>query len=97
MFVFEKNIFEIIMMLSFGFSWPFSIYKSYVSRSTQGKSILFLYIVCVGYAAGILHKIFYNYDFVIIFYINNFLLVVVDIVLFYRNLWIEKKSALRKA
>lgn len=85
----EKNIFEIIMMISFGFSWPFSIYKSYVSRSTQGKSLPFLYIVSVGYAAGILHKIFYSYDFVIIFYINNFLLVVIDIILFYRNSWIE--------
>ena len=86
------SVFEIIMMVSFGISWPFSIYKSYKSRSTQGKSLLFLYVVVVGYAAGILHKTFYNYDFVIIFYINNFLLVVIDIILFYRNSWIENKN-----
>lgn len=91
MFIFDKNIFEIIMMVSFGFSWPFSIYKSYTSRSTKGKSILFLYIVLVGYAAGVLHKTFYSRDFVIIFYINNFFLVAIDIILFYRNLWIEKQ------
>ncbi len=97
MSIYEQNIFEIIMMLSFGFSWPFSIYKSYVSRSTQGKSLLFLYIVCVGYLAGILHKTFYSYDFVIIFYINNFLLVVIDIILFYRNSWIEKKLVVKES
>lgn len=86
------NVFEIIMMICFGSSWPFSIYKSYTSRSTQGKSVVFLYIVSAGYAAGILHKIFNDYDFVIIFYIINLLLVITDIILFYRNLWIEKKT-----
>jgi len=85
------NIFEIIMMICFGSSWPFSIYKSYTSRSTQGKSVVFLYIVSVGYIAGVLHKIYYNYDFIIIFYVINLLLVITDIILFYRNLWIEKQ------
>jgi hypothetical protein len=85
------NIFEIIMMVCFGSSWPFSIYKSYTSRSTQGKSVVFLYIVSAGYLAGVLHKIYYSFDFIIIFYVINLLLVITDTILFYRNLWIEKQ------
>jgi hypothetical protein len=86
------SVFEIIMLVCFGLSWPFSIYKSYVSRSTQGKSVIFLYIVAAGYIAGILHKVFYHLDGVIILYTVNFFLVVTDTVLFYRNSWLEKKN-----
>jgi len=85
------NVFEIIMMICFGSSWPFSIYKSYTSRSTKGKSVVFLLIVSVGYMAGVLHKIYYSFDFIIIFYVINLLLVITDTILFYRNLWIEKQ------
>ncbi len=85
------SIFEIMMLLCFGLAWPLSIYKSYKSRSTKGKSLLFLYVVLVGYVAGVLHKIFYHADGVIVFYIINLLMVITDTVLFYRNLWIEKK------
>ncbi len=58
------SIFEIIMLLCFGFAWPFSIVKSFQSRSTKGKSILFLLVVLAGYIAGIIHKFFYSYDYV---------------------------------
>jgi hypothetical protein len=90
------SIFEIIMLLCFGLAWPLSIYKSYKSRTTKGKSLFFLYVVLAGYVAGVLHKIFYHMDGVIVFYVINFLLVLADIVLFYRNLWLEKKAGGRK-
>jgi len=35
------SMFEIIMLVCFGAAWPFSIYKSYTSRSNAGKSIFF--------------------------------------------------------
>jgi hypothetical protein len=79
------SIFEIIMLLCFGAAWPFSIYKSYVSRKNSGKSVIFLFIVFVGYVAGILHKIFYSLDFVIYLYILNGLMVIADIAIYYRN------------
>ena len=65
--------FEIIMLICFGAAWPVSIYKSWTSRSVEGKSLFFLIIVLSGYIAGILHKIFYLYDGVIILYALNFL------------------------
>ncbi len=79
------SIFEIIMLVCFGAAWPFSIYRSYKSRSNAGKSVLFLFVVLTGYIAGALHKIFYSFDAVIYLYILNGALVLVDILLYYRN------------
>ena len=90
------SVFEISMLICFGISWPFSIYKSYTSRSTKGKSLVFLYVIAAGYVAGILHKIFYHFDGVIVFYLINLLLVIADIALFYRNMWIEKQRSTQR-
>ena len=79
------SIFEAMMLLCFGAAWPSSIYKSYTSRTSKGKSIVFLVIVLIGYFAGILHKIFYNPDPVIYLYIINALMVLADIFLYFRN------------
>jgi len=79
------SMFEIIMLVCFGAAWPFSIYKSYTSRSNGGKSIFFLLILLTGYLSGILHKLIYNFDPVIYLYVLNFCLVSVDIILYFRN------------
>jgi len=73
------------MLVSFGAAWPASIYKSYVSREIAGKSILFLWIIFAGYSFGILHKLIFNYDLVIYLYVLNGLMVMTDIILYYRN------------
>lgn len=79
------SVFEAVMLLCFGAAWPFSIRKSYKSRSNQGKSMLFMAIVEIGYASGIIHKVLYSYDFVLYLYILNFVLVMTDILLYWRN------------
>ena len=79
------SIFEAIMLTCFGAAWPFSIYKSYTSRSNEGKSLFFLLVVLIGYSSGILHKLIYNFDSVIYLYILNFCLVVTDTILYFRN------------
>ena len=79
------SIFEAIMLICFGAAWPFSIYKSYTSRQTSGKSVVFLYVVVVGYIAGIIHKLLYSFDFVIYLYSLNALMVLADLALYYRN------------
>jgi hypothetical protein len=85
------SIFEAMMLLCFGAAWPSSIYKSYTSRTSKGKSIVFLVIVLIGYTAGILHKIFYNFDMVIYLYIINMLMVLADIFLYFRNSRLDHK------
>jgi len=73
------------MLVCFGAAWPFSIYTSYKSKSTKGKSTLFLVIILVGYAAGIMNKIYYNFDDVIYLYALNMIMVMLDLVLYLRN------------
>lgn len=79
------SVFEIIMLACFGAAWPASIYKSYVSRSNSGKSIIFLIVILVGYIAGIIHKITRSFDMVICLYFMNALMVSTDIALYIRN------------
>ncbi|MDC7222471.1 MAG: hypothetical protein PQJ60_01955 [Spirochaetales bacterium] len=45
-----------------------------------------------GYIMGILHKIFYYNDIVILLYIFNMLMVLTDMVLYFRNYRLEKKQ-----
>jgi len=73
------SVFEIVMLVCFGAAWPFSIYRSYRTRTNAGKSLPFLYIVLVGYMAGVLHKIFYSFDRVIFLYVVNGLIWIFDI------------------
>jgi len=79
------SVFEILMLVSFGAAWPVSIHKSITSKSTKGKSVIFLYVISIGYAMGIVHKILYHYDIVIFLYVLNLLMVLTDLVLYYRN------------
>ena len=87
------SIFEIAMLVCFGTAWPFSIYRSWKARTTAGKSVIFLWIVLFGYLAGIVHKILHSRDAVIAFYILNALMVLADILLYYRNLALVRAAA----
>ena len=78
-------IFETLMLICFGAAWPLSIYKSYTSKSVEGKSVSFLFVLLAGYIFGILHKVIYSYDYVIYLYILNFILVSIDTALYFRN------------
>ncbi len=76
------SIFEFGMLACFGICWPVSVYTSVKTKRTEGKSLLFMLIVFLGYISGVVHKVYYNFDFVIILYISNLVLVFVDIVLY---------------
>lgn len=52
------QIFETIMLLCFLFAWPFSIIKMLRTKQSQGKSILFLLVIIIGYIMGILFRLF---------------------------------------
>ena len=87
------SIFEIIMLSCFGAAWPASIWKSFKSKSTKGKSLHFLVIIETGYIAGMMHKIFYNFDPVFYLYLLNFVMVSVDMILYFANSKLEKRTA----
>lgn len=93
-----SEILEIVMILSFGASWPANVVKSYKARTTQGKSLLFLCFILFGYIAGITSKLlnvtymaeFSKKWYVLIFYIINLVMVIIDLVLYMRNYRLDK-------
>ena len=90
------SVFEIGMLVCFGFAWPANILKSLKSRTAKGRSLSFLIVVLIGYICGILHKIFYDNNFVIILYILNFIMVLIDLILFIRNTKLDKKNEINR-
>ena len=93
------EILEIIMIVSFGFSWPMNVIKSYKARTTKGKSLAFLLLIFFGYIAGIMSKLVnpvYMAEiskkwYVLFFYMLNFVMVGADLCLYMRNLKFDKK------
>ena len=84
------SIFEICMLICFGASWPVSIYKSWTSRTAKGKSFIFTCLLFIGYIFGILHKVFYRWDFVVVLYALNLILISIDMCLYFRNRKIDE-------
>ncbi|WP_051461019.1 hypothetical protein [Ruminiclostridium josui] len=84
------EVLETMMIIGFGVSWPLSIVRSYKSRSTKGKSILFLFFIAFGYVCGIASKLISNnLNLAFWFYIPNVIMVSTDIGLYFRNKRIE--------
>lgn len=87
------NILETIMIISFGISWPMNLIRSYRSRSTKGKSILFNYFILFGYICGVISKILsHTFNLAFYFYFPNIIMVTCDIILYYRNKKLEKAA-----
>lgn len=78
----NMSVFEIGMLVAFGFSWPISIIKTLRTKHVSGKSPLFMIIIMLGYVSGILHKIFNDRDFVLWLYVLNLLMVGFDLLLY---------------
>lgn len=94
------ELLEVTMIVSFGFSWPLNVLKSYRARTTKGKSLAFLLLIFFGYIAGIASK-FVNEDYmnniadkwyVLFFYILNFIMVGADLVMYVRNRKLDKEN-----
>ena len=94
------EFFEILMIVSFGASWPMNVMKSYKARSAKGKSILFLALIFFGYIAGIISKFtneaymasFASKWYVLVFYFINITMVGADICLYVRNKRLDRLS-----
>ena len=96
-----SELLEIIMIVSFGASWPLNVIKSYKARTTKGKSLGFLCLIFFGYIAGIASKFmneaymasFSEKWYVLFFYFLNLLMVGTDVILYFRNKKLDKTEA----
>ena len=93
------ELLEIIMIVSFGASWPLNVLKSIKTKTTKGKSLPFLCLIFFGYIAGITSK-FVNEAYmaniaskwyVLFFYFLNLIMVGADLVLYARNYRLDKE------
>ncbi len=85
------EIFECIMLFCFGLSWPISVYKSIRSKSTKGKSVVFIIAIILGYISGIIGKIVNGQlSYVLALYCLNLIVVSVDLGLYFINSKREK-------
>ena len=97
-----SEILEIVMIVSFGCSWPMNVVKSYRARTTKGKSLAFLCLIFFGYIAGIASKLlnegymaeFATKWYVLVFYCLNLLMVGTDLVIYVRNYALDKKAGI---
>ena len=88
------EILEAAMVICFGISWPVAIMKSWKSRTTKGKSLVFMLFIWVGYVCGIASKLISGkLTYVFAFYILNIIMVTIDICLYFRNLKYDKLQA----
>ncbi len=79
------SIYEVLMIVCFGFAWPINLYNSIKSKSTKGKNLLFLGMIILAYFFGIMHKLTYSRDAAIWFYLLNTSMVVADVVTYFIN------------
>ena len=82
------EVFEMLMVLSFGLSWPISIVKTLKSKTAKGKSPVFIGLIVFGYICGITSKLLSkNITYVFAFYCLNLVMTSFDLCLnlYYRN------------
>ena len=80
------EVLELIMLVCFGLSWPIAVFKSIRSKSTKGKSLIFMIAIIIGYIAGITGKIIGNQiNFVLGVYCFNLVIVCVDLTIYFIN------------
>ena len=93
------DLLEALTILCFGLSWPISIRKSYISRTTKGKSLFFEIFLLIGYIFGIVRKIIqitqgssgFVFYLSFVFYIVNFGAISIDVALYFRNLHLDRE------
>ncbi len=91
-----SELLEIIMVLSFGMSWPLNVRKAYRARTTKGSSLGFLLLIEFGYVCGIVGKLIGGSWkwYVLFFYCLNLLVVGSAIVVYFRNLRLDRAAEL---
>ena len=92
------QLFEVLMLVCFGFSWPFNIAKSLKSRTAKGKSVAFELCIVVGYVCGLAGKILAgNITYVVIVYVLDLLMVTTDLLLTLRNKILDRRAEKKEA
>ena len=86
------SILETLMLVCFGFSWPLNVMKAFKAKTAKGTSLPFILLIVAGYIAGITAKVITDQiNYVLIAYIVNLAIVSLNIVIYFRNVSLDKK------
>ena len=87
-------IFETVMLVCFGLSWPINVVKAYKTQTTKGTSLPFIFLIIAGYIAGITAKIITEQiNYVLVVYIINLIIVMLNVVVYIRPRRGKKRTA----
>lgn len=88
------SILETVMLVCFGFSWPLNVIKAYKAKTAKGTSLPFILLIITGYIAGISAKIIsHQITYVLIAYVLNLAIVSLNLIVYFRNVALDKKQA----
>ena len=86
------SILETVMLVCFGFSWTLNVMKAYKAKTAKGTSLPFVLLIITGYIAGISAKLISGQiNYVLIAYILNLAIVSLNIIVYFRNVSLDKK------
>lgn len=92
-----SSIFEAAMLVCFGFSWPMNVRKAIKAKSAKGMSLAFILLIIVGYIAGITAKLMnHQINYVLAVYILNLVIVFTNLVVYFRNRALDRRSETMK-
>ncbi|MBQ9341378.1 MAG: hypothetical protein IJK13_00800 [Lachnospiraceae bacterium] len=87
------SIFETIMLVCFGLSWPLNVIKAYKARTAKGTSLPFLLLIITGYLGGIAAKVVNGqFNYVLIVYLINLSIVLVNLAIYVRNAALDNRA-----
>ena len=71
------------------------LFRSYKAKTAKGTSLPFILLIVAGYIAGITAKVITDQiNYVLIAYIVNLAIVSLNIVIYFRNVSLDKKRLL---
>lgn len=93
------DLLEALTIFCFGLSWPISIRKSLIARTAKGKSLFFEVFLLIGYTCGIIRKIIqlnagagdFLFFLSFFFYVLNFIMISIDVMLYFRNTKLDRE------
>jgi hypothetical protein len=85
-------IFETVMLVCFGLSWPLNVIKAYKARTTKGTSLPFILLIITGYLAGITAKLVSGQiNYVLVVYLLNLVIVSLNVAVYVRNAALDRR------
>lgn len=92
------DVFEALMVICFGISWPINISKAWKARTAKSTSVLFYFFIWLGYIFVIIAKAIKLQNgistpiYVWFFYVLNTIMVTCGILIYFRNKLLDRKA-----